>query len=121
MLTTFFCFAQEKHKVTFEQLKEYQGLYQYLNNTTLKIAASPKDTILYAIINESKYYFTPVEKDLFLNMTKDKVQFFRNEQHKVAGYTVKNDSFYLLSTKLKFPKEMWLSKTYQFKRLSIFL
>jgi hypothetical protein len=54
-LTTFFCFSQQKYKVTYNQLKEYEGLYEYLNNTTLKIAASPVDTILLCIINESRY------------------------------------------------------------------
>jgi hypothetical protein len=61
--------AQKPYPINYKQLKEYQGIYQYLNNSTLKIAASPRDTILYAIINESKYKLTPFEKDLFLNMS----------------------------------------------------
>lgn len=44
--------AQKPYPINYKQLKEYQGIYQYLNNSTLKIAASPRDTILYAIINE---------------------------------------------------------------------
>jgi hypothetical protein len=61
----FFCvsvFAQSDY-VSYENLKDYQGLYQYSNNTTLKIAASPKDTILYAIINQSRYRLKPFAKD----------------------------------------------------------
>jgi hypothetical protein len=106
-LSTFLGYAQQKYNITYKQLTEYQGLYEYLNNTTLKIAASPKDTILYAIINESKYYLTPVEKDLFLNMAKEKVQFFRNKQNVIAGFSVGKDRFNLLTTKLKLSKRMW--------------
>ncbi len=107
IIASFFCEAQEKYKVTYAQLQEYQGLYQYLNNTTLKIAASPKDTILYAIINESKYYFIPVKKDLFLDMTKDSIQFLRNKQSKITAYRTNKGTFDLLDSRVEFPKEMW--------------
>ncbi len=101
------CQAQVAFKINYHQLKEYNGIYQYLNNSTLTIAASPKDTILYAIINESKYKLTPFEKDLFLNMSNEKISFFRNKQNKIAGYIVNNDSFNLLSTKVELSLEMW--------------
>ena len=38
--------AQQRYKVTYQQLKEYEGLYEYFNHATIKIAASPVDTIL---------------------------------------------------------------------------
>ncbi|GAB1359032.1 hypothetical protein MASR1M31_08110 [Porphyromonadaceae bacterium] len=107
ILTSLLGYGQGKYKVSYEELKEYQGLYQYQNNSTLHIAASPKDTLLYAIINESRYQLMPVEKDLFLNMTKDRVEFFRDKQNKVAGYTVGKDRFAILSRNVVFPKEMW--------------
>lgn len=107
ILTSLLGYGQRKYKVSYEELKEYQGLYQYQNNSTLQIAASPKDTLLYAIINESRYQLMPVEKDLFLNMTKDRVEFFRDKQNKVAGYTVGKDRFAILSRNVVFPKEMW--------------
>ena len=88
-------------------MKEYQGLYEYVNNTTLKIAASPIDTTLLCIINESRYPFTTIGKDLFLNPTKDSVLFFRNKLNKVAGYIAGKDTFNLLPKKVKFDKEMW--------------
>ena len=61
----------QKYSMSYSQLKEYEGLFEYVNNSTLKIAASPKDTILYAIINESKYKLSPIERDLFMDMTKN--------------------------------------------------
>lgn len=96
-----------KLTLTYSQLKEYEGLFEYINNSTLKIAASPKDTVLYAIINESKYSLTPFDKDVFMTMSKDKVIFFRNSNNKVAGYYTGNDTLKLLDSKIKFPKQMW--------------
>src|SRR5215213_6918351 len=106
-LTTLFCFSQQMYKVTYAELKEFEGLYEYANNSTLKIAASPKDTLLYAVINESKYRLTPSGKDLFLNMSNERVQFFRNRSNAVAGYVVGKDSFKLLSKNVFFPKTIW--------------
>jgi CubicO group peptidase (beta-lactamase class C family) len=106
-LTPFFCFSQQTYKVSYEQLKEFEGLYEYANNSTLKIAASPKDTLLYAVINESKYKLTPSAKDLFLNMSKEKVQFFRNASNAIAGYISGKDTFKLLSKNIFFPETIW--------------
>jgi CubicO group peptidase (beta-lactamase class C family) len=103
-LTTF---SQTQYKVTYEQLKQFEGLYEYINQTTIKIAASPKDTLLYAIINQSRYLLIPSDKDLFLNMSKDKVQFVRNKSGAIAGYILGNDTFKLLSKDVHFPKSMW--------------
>jgi CubicO group peptidase (beta-lactamase class C family) len=99
--------STQKYVLTYSQLKEYQGRYEYVNNATIKIAASPKDTILYAIINESKYKLTPAKKDLFLDMTKNEIQFFRNAKNQIAGYYAGNDTLKLLNNKVKFPKEIW--------------
>lgn len=107
MLITFFGYSQEKYKLSYEQLKEYEGLYEYVNNTTLKIATSPIDTTLVCIINESKYPFKALGKDLFLDSGKDTVQFFRNKKQKVAGYITDKTTFKLLDNKLEFPQIMW--------------
>lgn len=107
-LTTFFGFAQPAYKVAYGQLKEYEGLYEYFNKGTIKIAVSPRDTIVYAIINESKYKLSPVGKDLFMDMTKTQVQFFRNKKNKISGYFhAGKDTFNLISKKVNFPKTMW--------------
>jgi CubicO group peptidase (beta-lactamase class C family) len=107
LLTAYVGYSQQKYKVTYEQLKEYEGLYEYTNHTTLQIAASPKDTLLYALINESKYALKPSEKDIFLNMSKEKVTFFRNTAGAVGGYTSDGKSFNVINKKVIFPKEMW--------------
>ena len=78
--TSKFSFSQQQYKVTYEQLKEFEGLYEYSNHTTLKIAASPKDTSLYAIINQSRYRLTPSDKDLFLICRRRRFSFLEMNQ-----------------------------------------
>jgi CubicO group peptidase (beta-lactamase class C family) len=112
-------YAQQKFKVTYEQLKEYEGLYEYENNSTLQITASPKDTLLYAIINESKYVLKPSEKDIFLNMSQEKVAFLRNNTAAIMGYAADGKTYNLINKKVSFPKEMWYprlgaTKDYQY-------
>jgi len=100
-------YSQEKYKITYDQLKEYEGIYEYQNKMTLQIAASPKDTILYAIINESKYALKPSEKDVFLNMSKEKVTFLRDPVSVINGYSSEEKTYKVISKKVVFPKEMW--------------
>lgn len=104
------CFSQQPYRVTYEQLKTFEGLYEYTNNTTLKLAASPKDTQLYAVINEGRYKLTPFNNNLFVDMTNNKVQFFRDKSNAVAGYIVGNDTFRLLNRNIFFPKSMWYAR-----------
>ena len=106
-LTSLVCFSQQKYKVTYSQLKEYEGVYQYVNHTSLKIAASPKDTILYAIIHQSKYALIPSGKDLFLNPAKQNIQFLRDKSNELTAYISDKDTFSLLSKKVFFPERWW--------------
>jgi len=97
----------KKFSLSYNQLKEYEGLYQYIHHTTLKIAASPIDTSLLCIINESRYPFVTIGKDKFLNPVKDSVVFLRNKLNKVIAYKAGKDTFSLLPQKVSFPKKMW--------------
>ena len=100
-------FSQGAFQVSYEQLKEYEGLYEYLNHSTLKIAASPKDTLLYAVINESRYKLVPVGRDEFLDMSKNKVLFVRNASSALAGYMLGSDTFKLIDKNVFFPRSIW--------------
>ena len=102
-----YCLSQSRYKVSYEQLKAFEGEYQYTNHNTLKIAASPKDTSLYAFINEGRYKLVPSDKDQFMDMTSNKVQFFRNKSHAIAGYILNNDTFKLLNRNVSFPRSIW--------------
>ena len=99
--------AQKRYPTTYQQLKEYEGNYDFVNHASLSIAASPKDTLLYAIINKSSYPLTPFAKDVFLNVSKNKITFFRNNTGSIAGYISDNDSFRLLDKHVYFPETMW--------------
>jgi CubicO group peptidase (beta-lactamase class C family) len=103
--------SQQQYPIVYEQLKEFEGVYEYVNHTTLKIAASPKDTLLYAVIGESKYALKPAAQDLFLDMSKGKVQFIRNAAHSITGYAVRNDTFRLLNKYTTFSANVWYART----------
>lgn len=94
-------------KISHKKLKTYEGLYQYINHTTLKIAAPPNDTILYAIVNQSRYALRHKGKDVFLNNANDSVKFLRDRAGAVNGYTTDKDTFKLISRNVHFPLQMW--------------
>lgn len=110
ILITSLAFSQETYKVTYDELKQYEGEYEY-SGTTLQIAASPKDLKLYAILDDGRYPLTPNRKDVFLNNSKQEVEFVRDAANKIIGFKVKDDHpdriFKLLSKDVLFPKEMW--------------
>ena len=100
-------YSQSGYKPGYEQLKVYEGIYEYTNHTTLAIAASPKDSLLYAIVNKSNYPLKPFGKDIFLNLSREKVQFFRNKSDQVSGFITGKDTFNLLSKNVSFSRTMW--------------
>lgn len=103
-------FAQDKYTITYQELKTYQGVYEYTNHKTLQIAASPVDTVLYVLIGDAMYRLRPHSKDIFLNNGNLQVQFIRKDG-KLFGYKQENekpDTIYkLLSTNVSFPNKMW--------------
>lgn len=113
-LLLFSCFlsrAQDKYSMRYEDLKKYEGRYEYIGGSTLEIAASPKDLILFAIIDDARYALTPSQKDVFLNPAKQAVNFIRDNQQNITGYTAVSEApgklFRLLTRNTSFPEEMW--------------
>ncbi|MDB5087207.1 MAG: putative periplasmic esterase, partial [Mucilaginibacter sp.] len=113
--TATFSFSQQNYKVTYNQLKAYEGLYEYVNHTTLKIAASPKDTLLYAIINKSSYALTPHLKDVFKTPQKENIEFIRDKSNAVIGYVSNKDTLKLISKNVSFPRAMWYPRPAAYK------
>lgn len=103
------CSSQVFSQIGFRDLKEYEGTYEYVNNSRLQLAASPKDDLLYAIINEVRYPLKNVGKDSFLDVQNTKVLFERNASNQITSYRV-GDSFFKLLSKENFPVEMWYSR-----------
>ena len=94
-------------KMSYEQRKAYEGLYQYVNHTTLQIAAPPNDTILYAIINQARYALKPKAKDVFFNNANAPVIVLRDAKGAISGYTTNKDTFKLIGRNVHFPAKMW--------------
>jgi CubicO group peptidase (beta-lactamase class C family) len=94
-------------KISYEQLKEYEGLYEFMNHSTLQIAASPVDSTLYAIINQSRYKLKYKEKDVFWNNANTPVTFHRDQTGAINGYTSNEGTFKLINRNVHFPAQMW--------------
>ena len=75
-----------KEASEYQILFDYEGKYEYLNNTTLELKASALDSILYAVIDEAKYPLNFIALDSFTDMQGNFVVFERNEHHKVIDY-----------------------------------
>src|SRR5579863_7893563 len=110
ILTCIPAFAQEPFKVAYEDLKPYEGLYEFSNHTTLKMAASPADTLLYAIINKSRYALRPKARDVFLDATNNPVTFLHDQSGGVIAYTLNRDTLRLITRDISFPVQMWFPR-----------
>lgn len=98
--------------LTYDDLVEYEGTYEYEDGLTVQIVASPADTILFALLGGAKYPLTPVpEHDTFINVADERVVFVRDDAHRVSGYQSPGGGsdrvFRLLSAGGDFPIEMW--------------
>jgi len=98
-------------------LSEYEGLYEYENDSTLMMVAGPKRKILYAVINQARYPLRPSGKDIFLNIGDVEVEFVRNSKQKIIGYRENkkdnvdaNTIFSLLDSKVRLPPSIWVAK-----------
>lgn len=99
------------HRLTYDDLQEYEGTYEYENGLTLQIAASPADTILFALLGGAKYPLTPrAGTDTFVNASNERVVFARDGGGRISGYWLPdqtNEMFSLLSAGGDFPLSMW--------------
>ncbi len=98
-------------------LSEYEGLYEYENETTLIFVAGPKREALYASINDARYPLRPSKKDIFLNSGDVEVQFVRDAEGSITGYRenkakedANNPVFALLDANQKLPPSIWVAK-----------
>lgn len=80
-------------------LSAYDGLYDYTDDDSLIIAHSPIDSLLYAIIEKTNYPLSFQQKDLFFNVSGDTIQFQRDKNSTISGYTV-NGEFYEKKSKV---------------------
>ena len=98
-------------------LAEYEGLYEYENETTLIIIAGPKRELLYASISGSRYPLRPARPDVFLNSGDVEIEFVRDKQGQIMGYrenngdsSNENSVYALLDRNQTLPSSSWVAK-----------
>lgn len=91
------CSTQEE-KSEYEKLLDYEGTYEYVNQSTLDIVASEPDTTLYAVIDKAKYPLNHIALDSFTNIQDIPVVFKRDKSNKVISYRTSGQSFALITT-----------------------
>ena len=106
LFASFISFSQKQLRISYKQLREYEGVYEYAGHLQVSFAASPKDTALVAIINQSEYILKNENPDVF-STRYDTIHFLRDEHNKPAAYISKKDTFKLINNKVVFPESRW--------------
>jgi len=91
-------------------LKVFEGRYEYFNRVSVQFAQSPKDGLLYAIIDEAFYPLKTADKGVFLDRQGSRVVFERESAGEIAGYRFyqeKSTNFFKRISKENLPKAIW--------------
>lgn len=104
--------SAQAQTLTYDVLVEYEGTYEYENGLTLRIAASPADKTLFALLGGARYpLISAGEADTFTNVADERVVFTRDDAHRVSGYWLPDGGgdrvFQRLSAGGDFPTAMW--------------
>lgn len=97
------CTSQQKSN-QLKKLFEYEGIYEYINGTTLNLLVSELDTTLYAIIDNAKYPLNYIAPDSFTNIQHIGVTFQRDASNRVISYKTEGQTFRLLSKNIQRPE-----------------
>lgn len=101
------------------ELAQYEGLYEYQQNTQLIMVGGPNDEILYASISGAHYPLKPTTKaDVFVNVADVEVEFVRDNAQNIIGYRelrsddkTSNPIFKLLDSTQTLPQSIWHART----------
>jgi CubicO group peptidase (beta-lactamase class C family) len=89
--------SSTKEKTEYLSILDYEGKYEYVNNTTLELRASAMDTTLYAVIDNAKYPLKFIAIDSFKDIQGSAVIFKRNHSKKIISYKADGQEFKLLT------------------------
>jgi CubicO group peptidase (beta-lactamase class C family) len=106
LFASFFSFSQQQTRISYKQLKAYEGIYDYTGHLKVSFAASPKDTALVAIINQNAYTLKNESPDVF-STRYDTIRFLSNSHGEPFAYISKKDTFKLISKNVFFPETIW--------------
>ncbi len=104
MFIVFFGCTSNTEGNEFEKLAEYEGKYEYSNNTSLAIVASKLDTTLYAVIDKAKYPLKQIHLDSFVNIQNSPVVFQRDKNKRIIGYKSSGQTFDLITREYERPE-----------------
>ncbi|MFT5667445.1 MAG: hypothetical protein ACI9DK_001639, partial [Vicingaceae bacterium] len=90
--------STQKEKSEYEQLLDYEGTYEYVNESTLYIIASEFDKTLYAVIDKAKYPLKHIALDTFANIADISVIFERDKSNQVIAYKTDGQNFKLIAS-----------------------
>jgi len=100
--------------VSLTALREYEGTYEYVRESTLDLIASDFDTLLYALIDGAKYPLYRVAPDTFLDGQDNRVVFRRATSGTVIGYQLDGTLYPRLDSNPArvsfFPKKEWYNQ-----------
>lgn len=104
--------------------KEFEGRYEYHSGASIQIAKSPRDGVLYAILDEAKYPLKRVSDRVFADRSGSRVVFERGEADRISGYRLyqeRGTNFFRRISDTAIPDGMWFARRtpgnlpYQFK------
>jgi CubicO group peptidase (beta-lactamase class C family) len=93
-------------------LKEFDGHYGYLNGT-IQFARSPRNGILYAILDEAKYPLTTISEGVFADQDGSRVVFERGAAGRISGYRfyrANATNFFPRLSDGDLPESMWFAR-----------
>jgi CubicO group peptidase (beta-lactamase class C family) len=93
--------SSTKEKSEYESLFDYEGKYEYVDNTTLELQASVMDTTLYAVVDNTKYPLKHIALDSFVNIANIPVVFERDKSNQIIGYKTDGQKFKLISSDIE--------------------
>lgn len=94
-------------------LKQFEGRYEYLHGASIQIAGSPRDGVLYAILDEAKYPLKRLSEDTFSDRVGSRVVFERGDLGRVSGYRFhqeKATNFFRRVSDAEVPETMWYAR-----------
>jgi CubicO group peptidase (beta-lactamase class C family) len=93
LIIIFSACAAVQEKTHYDELRDYEGKYEYTNPKSLDLAASTFDTTLYAIIDDAQYPLAYVSQDTFQTPQKQPLTFQRNGKGEVVSYQTDGSVF----------------------------
>lgn len=88
-------------KTTLIKLLDYEGKYEYSENSNINLIASKLDTTLYAVVDNQKYPLTYISDNIFTNRLDQIIVFQRDKNEKVISYKIGDEIFKFLTNDFK--------------------